>query len=199
MNPFNPGTYLVLQYKIHILRRTSYYSVNDCVQPMLIASPVNGQEWINTNNQHLDLILPPEARNKIVLRVLNMAEYQGEAKLRRRISVVYFNFIEHSTKHTRKLTTAFLLLLLSIIICSLIFHYKTGDIVMVESVRGIHLIQIADVMVDVQKMKMAATRLRNKIGIAGHGILFGGTLLLPLAQNMACLQRQCQQQQCYYY
>ena len=54
---------------------------------------------------------------------------------------------------------------------------------MVESVRGIHLVQIADVMVDVRKM--AATRPRNKIGIAGQGIL-GGALLLPLAQNMAC-------------
>ncbi len=47
---------------------------------------------------------------------------------------------------------------------------------MVESVRGIHLVQIADVMVDVRKM--AATRPRNKIGIAGQGIL-GGALLLP--------------------
>ncbi|KAI2505856.1 TRAM domain [Fragilaria crotonensis] len=53
---------------------------------------------------------------------------------------------------------------------------KPGDIVMVESVRGIHLVQIADVMVDVRKM--AATRPRNKIGIAGQGIL-GGALLLP--------------------
>lgn len=46
---------------------------------------------------------------------------------------------------------------------------------MVESNRGIHLVQIADVMVDVRKM--ATTRPRNKIGIGGDGIL-GGALLL---------------------
>jgi hypothetical protein len=44
---------------------------------------------------------------------------------------------------------------------------------MVESDRGIHLVQIADVMVDVRKM--ATTRPRNKIGIGGDGIL-GGAL-----------------------
>jgi len=44
---------------------------------------------------------------------------------------------------------------------------------MVESERGIHLIQIADVMVNVRKM--ATTRPRNKIGVPGDGIL-GGAL-----------------------
>lgn len=44
---------------------------------------------------------------------------------------------------------------------------------MVESERGIHLIQIADVMVNVRKM--ATTRPRNKIGVPGNGIL-GGAL-----------------------
>jgi tRNA-2-methylthio-N6-dimethylallyladenosine synthase len=65
---------------------------------------------------------------------------------------------------------------------------------MIESDRGIHLVQIADVMVDVRKM--ATTRPRNKIGIGGDGIL-GGALsrtnkpdLTYIMETMGCQMNQ---------
>lgn len=70
-----------------------------------------------TKNEHLDLILPSEAREQV---------------------------LQMST--------------------------KPGDVVMVSSTRGYHLVQIVDVMVDVRKMATRKkARLKKKYGSPGHG------------------------------
>lgn len=140
----------------------------------------SNDDTTGTGSNHLDLILPPDARKKILHMNTKVSHYLTG------IAEPYVLYIEkqecnwqfivfrdytknnaHDTSPSPTLYTSHP-------------YDQPGDIVMVESVRGIHLVQIADVMVDVRKM--AATRPRNKIGIAGQGIL-GGALLLPLQQQ----------------
>jgi hypothetical protein len=50
---------------------------------------------------------------------------------------------------------------------------KPGDIVLVESSRGYHLVQIVDVMADVRKMAFLKQRKNKKTAVGGGGILSG--------------------------
>lgn len=53
---------------------------------------------------------------------------------------------------------------------------KPGDVVMVESSRGFHLVQTVDVMADVRKMASLKQRRRKKTEATGGGVLSGALL-----------------------